>query len=221
MIVATAVGLAASPAAARPNDNAEIKAAERAAAAEAKAIEDQAMADARYAFEQRDYSGALEQLLPLAENGNPDAQNLVGSLYRTGVLGIADYDQAAQWFEAAVAQHHPDALYNLGLMYFQRELALRNGKATRYAYRHAAFSNFHEAASRGHADAQLYVGHMYAEGIGVDRDQIEAYKWYQLAAWQRNSLATSARDMLSGKLSSEQIHMAKQSARAFTVAVSD
>lgn len=211
------LGLSALPASARQDDMAAERAAERAMAAEARAAEEKALADARSAFEDRDYASALDQLLPLAENGNPDAQNLVGSLYRTGALGLADYDQAALWFEAAVAQHHPEALFNLGLMYFQHELDLRNGRNTRYAFSEAAFVRFHEAAELGHADAQLYVGHMYAEGMGVDRDPIEAYKWYQLSAWQRNSLATSARDRLSGKLTSDQIHQAKESARAFSV----
>ena len=216
LLFTAVIGFGAWPALARQDDMAAARAAERAAATEAKAAQEKALADARAAFEQRDYASALDQLLPLAETGNPDAQNRVGALYRTGVLGIADYDQAAMWFEAAVAQHHPEALFNLGLMYFQHELRLRDGRKTRYAFSEAAFAHFHAAAELGHADAQLYVGHMYAEGLGVDRDPIEAYKWYQLSAWQRNSLATSARDRLSGKLSSDQIHQAKESARAFT-----
>jgi len=218
LVVTTVIGTATVPAMARQDDDVEAKAAAQAAAAEAAAVIAEDLADARTAFGNRDYAGALELLLPLAENGNADAQTLVGFMYRTGLLGMADYDQAALWFEAAVEKQHPDALFNLGLMYFQHELEPTNGRLTRYAFSAAAFERFIDAATLGHADAQLYVGHMYAEGLGVDRDPIEAYKWYQLAAWQRNSLATSERDRLSGKLSPDELHQAKESARAFQVA---
>ncbi len=218
LLVATVIGAATAPAMARQDDDMAAKAAEQAAAAEAAAAVAQALANAQLAFGDRDYAGARELLLPLAENGNADAQTLIGFMYRTGLLGMIDYDQAALWFEAAVEQRHPSALFNLGLMYFQHELEPRDGRLTRYAFSDAAFARFHDAAILGHADAQLYVGHMYAEGMGVDRDPIEAYKWYQLSAWQRNSLATSARDALSGKLSSDQLHQAKESAKSFQVA---
>lgn len=218
VLLALAIGVAAAPAAARQDDSDEAEAAALAAAAEAEAALAEALANAHKAFGDRDYAGALELFLPLAEDGNAEAQTQLGLMYRTGLLGMADYDQAAMWFEAAVAQHHPDALFNLGLMYFQHELEPISGPVTRYALSEAAFVRFHEAARLGHADAQLYLGHMFAEGMGVDRDPIEAYKWYQLAAWQRNSLATSARDRLSGKLSSDELNQAKASARAFQTA---
>ena len=104
-------------------------------------------------------------------------------------------------------------------MYFQHELRPPDGSTTRYAFSDAAFERFRAAAELGHADAQLYLGHMYAEGLSVMRDPIEAYKWYELAAWQRNSLATSARDRLSRKLSSDQLDQAKASAHAFQVSL--
>lgn len=217
LTVAMVISTASGPAQARQDSEVEAKAAELAAAAEAEAVEAAALANANEAFSNRDYAGALELFLPLAEAGNADAQTQLGLMYRTGLLGMPDYDQAALWLEAAVAQHHPEALFHLGLMYFQHELEPTSGRVTRYALSEAAFIRFHEAASLGHADAQLYLGHMFAEGMGVDRDPIEAYKWYQLSAWQRNSLATSARDQLSGKLSVDQLNQAKESARAFTV----
>ena len=39
-------------------------------------------------------------------------------------------------------------------------------------------------AEQGHADAQLNLGLMYAEGEGVPQDYVEAAKWYRRAAEQ-------------------------------------
>ena len=213
--VAALIAGAASAASARPGDEADEIAAARAAAEAAEAAATESLNNARAAFDERDYANALELLLPLAESGNAEAQNLIGFMYRTGLLGMPDHDEAALWFEAAIEQGHADAFFNLGLMYFQHELLPPDGSATRYAFSDAAFSKFRQAAERGHSEAQLYLGHMYSEGLGVVRDPIEAYKWYQLSAWQRNSLASSARDRLSGKLSPDQLDQAKASALSF------
>lgn len=213
-VAALIVGAAAS-ASARPGDEADKIAAARAAEAEAEAAATKAIDNARAAFDERDYANALELLLPLAEDGNAEAQTLIGVMYRTGLLGMPDHDEAALWFESAAQQGHADAYFNLGLMYFQHELLPPDGSATRYAFSDAAFGSFRQAAELGHAEAQLYLGHMYAEGLSVARDPIEAYKWYQLSAWQRNSLASSARDLLSSKLSPDQLDEAKASAHAF------
>lgn len=219
LIVTVSIAIGGSSAMARPGDEADEIEAANAAAAEAEIAAAKGLNNARAAFDDRDYARALDLLLPLAEDGNADAQTLIGSMYRTGLLGMPDYDEAALWFEAAIEQQHPDALFNLGLMYFQHELLPPDGSATRYAFSEAAFTRFRQSAELGHSKAQLYLGHMYAEGLGVERDPIEAYKWYQLSAWQRNSLASSARDRLSGKLSSDQLDEAKASAQAFRVSM--
>ena len=39
-------------------------------------------------------------------------------------------------------------------------------------------------ATRGDASAQYRLGEMYAYGLGVDKDEAEAVKWYRLAAEQ-------------------------------------
>ena len=37
---------------------------------------------------------------------------------------------------------------------------------------------------QGHAEAKLYLGHMYLHGNGVDKDESEALKWFGKAAEQ-------------------------------------
>jgi TPR repeat protein len=47
-----------------------------------------------------------------------------------------------------------------------------------------ALKEFRDAAERGNADAQFYVGLMSAEGEGTPRSYEEAVKWYEKAAAQ-------------------------------------
>lgn len=45
------------------------------------------------------------------------------------------------------------------------------------------------AADKGHADAQLNMGVMYFEGLGVSKDPQESVKWYVKAAEQGEAMA--------------------------------
>lgn len=47
-----------------------------------------------------------------------------------------------------------------------------------------AFHQFAKAAKRGHATAQISLGWMYAQGLGVHRDDRKALYWYRRAADQ-------------------------------------
>ena len=48
----------------------------------------------------------------------------------------------------------------------------------------AAVKWFRKAAEQGGADAQFFLGVMYAKGEGVLEDDAEAVKWYRKAAEQ-------------------------------------
>lgn len=174
-----------------------------------------ALAPARAAFEDRDYAHALELALPLAEAGDARAQTLIGIMERSGLLGIVDAPEAVRWFGLAAGKGDPAAQFNLGLMYYEREAAPPEGVRTREDLYAAAAGKFRAAAEQGHAEAQLYLGYMVAEGLGVDRDPVEGYKWYQLAAWQRDDLAAAALDALGATLSAAQLENARAEASRF------
>lgn len=50
-----------------------------------------------------------------------------------------------------------------------------------------AFHEFLAAAKKGHADSQYNMGIMYEQGIGVRKDDAEAFAWYSKSAEQGNS----------------------------------
>jgi hypothetical protein len=53
------------------------------------------------------------------------------------------------------------------------------------------YSSCIEQASAGDHKAQTGLGFMYAKGRGLDKDPVEALKWYRLAAEQGNAFAQS------------------------------
>ncbi|GAB5405874.1 MAG: hypothetical protein Aurels2KO_41050 [Aureliella sp.] len=52
-----------------------------------------------------------------------------------------------------------------------------------------AFKKFQTAAKQGHADSQFNLGLMYEQGIGVERNEMQAVAWYGQSATQGNSAA--------------------------------
>ena len=52
-----------------------------------------------------------------------------------------------------------------------------------------AYRELKAGADRGNAEAEFYLGVMYARGIGVEQDISEAMRLYQLSAAQGNAQA--------------------------------
>ena len=83
-----------------------------------------------------EYEKAIQELQPLADQGSPTAEYLLGEIYFGGHGG--DLQQALKWMTAS--------------------------------------------AEQGYAQAQARLGMIYATGRGVPVNNIEAYRWFSLAA---------------------------------------
>lgn len=68
------------------------------------------------------------------------------------------------------------------------------------------------AAMQGNADAQYGLGLVYAEGRGVDQDDIEAYAWLSVAIMQGAPEAEDLREVVMQNLTPEQTHQAAERA---------
>lgn len=64
---------------------------------------------------------------------------------------------------------------------------------------------FELAARGGHNQAQHYLGLMYYKGLGVTKDNIEAYKWFDLAASNGDKVGVVLKITLKDLLSAEEI----------------
>jgi TPR repeat protein len=92
--------------------------------------------EARQFMQAGAYDKAIQELQPLADQGSPTAEYLLGEIYFGGHGG--DLQQALKWMTAS--------------------------------------------AEQGYAQAQARLGMIYATGRGVPVNNIEAYRWFSLAA---------------------------------------
>jgi TPR repeat protein len=131
------------------------------------------------AAQRGDYTTALREWRPLAEQGNADAQYNLGVMYRDGLGVTQDYVEAVKWFRKPA--EHVLAEHNLGVLYERGQGVAQNHVEALKWYR--------KAAERGLAEAQYNVGFMYRNGYGVLQDDAEAVRWYEKAAEQGVPLA--------------------------------
>ncbi len=76
----------------------------------------------------------------------------------------------------------------------------------------------HVSTRQGDARAQLAIGLVYAEGLGVPQDYVQAHLWCNLSSnGAVSGLAEGgeARDRVAQKMTSEEISEAKRLAREF------
>jgi TPR repeat protein len=99
------------------------------------------------AFYKGDYATALNELLPLAKQGTPEAQFKLGFMYSHGQGVPQDYQEAVKWYRLAADQGDSDAKNNLGLMY-------SDGRGVPQDY-NEAIKWYRLAADRGDPDAQF------------------------------------------------------------------
>lgn len=71
------------------------------------------------AYDRADYRSALAVWLPAAEQGEAEAQVLVGEIYERGAGGESNYAAAADWYRRAAEQGNTRAQFNLGSLYEQ------------------------------------------------------------------------------------------------------
>jgi TPR repeat protein len=142
--------------------------------------------DARNAIKRRDYEAALSILRPLADEGNPRAQNVLGFMYSKGQGVQHDEGEAVRWFRHAAEKGLAAAQFNLGLH-------LEEGRGISQDYKGAAkWYRLAAEQTPGHLSAQIHLGALYETGKGVPVDYAEAAKWYTRAA-ERDSPTAQTR----------------------------
>jgi TPR repeat protein len=163
------------------------------------------------AFQRGDYETALSELLPLAKQGDPKSQHILGQMYADGLGVDQDYAAALKWNKLSAEQDYAPDMADLGDLYYYgngvhedqavalkwyKKGAERGDPAAEYAYGllfhdgsaglkqdfGTAISWFLRAAAQGDAAAINMVGYMHDSGEGMPEDPKEAYRWYRKAA---------------------------------------
>src|SRR5262249_37619171 len=179
-----------------------------------------------------------------AEQGNADAQYLLGDAYFNRKGTIRNDIEALRWWRQAAAQEHPVAQNDLGTAHGvgrgEQEpqdaeaavwfhLAARAGLALAqanlgvlYELGQGVLQDFEEAArwyrraaEQGNATAQSRLGFLYEHGRGLPEDLVRAYFWYHLVAAQGDATAIDQRQVLATRMTPAQLDEARQLAQTF------
>ncbi len=134
--------------------------------------------EADKAYETKNYDVVFNELKPLAEQGNAEAQYKLGVLFDAGQGVKRDLKQAIFWYQRAATQGYAQSQYNLGGIY-----ARGNGVAQDYIQ---ALSWYRKSAAQGYASAYVGLGYMYNTGQGVPQNDKQAVAWYRRAAEHGN-----------------------------------
>ncbi len=178
----------------------------------AHALFSQTYEEGRQAYVNGEYKRAYAILKPLAEQGDAEAQKMLGILYDYGHGIRADADEAMRWYLLAANQGHPAVQYQVGAKYFHGDGVNKDIEAAARWWELAASGGqvdaqfnlgilyfrgthmpkddekarrlFEQAAAQGHGQAQYSLAVMYAFGRGVKKNYATALIWFERAAAQ-------------------------------------
>ncbi len=180
--------------------------------------------DGLRAYNAADYDTALRILHPIATEGHPEAQVIIGYMYANGEGVRPDDEHAVSWFRKAAEQGNADGQTNLGFMYATgRGVTMDPGQAMEW-YLYAAeqghagaqqnlaaflggsratwnspqggFDIMRSRAEKGDRDAMRVLGESYLTGTGVRQDTEIGLEWIKKAA----SVGSAAAQFRLGKL---------------------
>lgn len=69
------------------------------------------------AYEAGEYVQARAKLTPVAQQGDPRAQYLLGYMHEKGQGGERNFEAAARWYQQAAEAGHPQSQYRLAVGY--------------------------------------------------------------------------------------------------------
>lgn len=119
-----------------------------------------------------DHSKPIDVLLKQAEQGDAMAQHEYAARLIAGEGIKKDFASGVMWLRKSAQQGYLDAQYDLGILLSRSDDPDYNG----------ALQWLLKAAGKGHARAAYAIGQIYADGLGVDKDEQEAVRWYRQAA---------------------------------------
>ena len=146
--------------------------------------------------------------MPFAEDGNPDAQAILGEMYFEGNGLNKDLVKALEWYKKAAIQGDSSSMSALLLMDEQKDyttlledfspLAEQGNKHAQlivadFFYSHKKDNNtaltwFRKSAEQGQPEAQFRLGLMIENGQGILKNDEEAADWYLKSALESEKL---------------------------------
>ncbi len=125
------------------------------------------------AYNRGDYLTAFRLLNTPAVSTIHQAQFILGLMFENGQGVPQSYSEAWGWYGRAVIGEDAVALFKVGFMHYMGLYVAEDPVLAKPLFR--------QAAEKGHAEAQYYLGLLYENGKGVTKNLVEAHKWYNLA----------------------------------------
>ena len=119
-------------------------------------------------------SNLFDSQIKLAKLGDAEAQFNIGEMYEIGFGVKQDEKEARYWISKSANQNYETAGFKL--LYWDVERDGLKGKNT------AKVKELNKLAEHGNAQAQYYLGKMYAHGVGIDKNLDVAIDWLNKAA---------------------------------------
>ena len=116
----------------------------------------------------------FDSQMKLAKQGNAEAQFKVGEMYEAGHGVDKDKSEARYWITRSANQNYEAASFKL--LYWDMEKKGLNGENK------IKVKELSEKAKQGNAQAQYYLGKMYANGVGIKKNPDVAIDWLSKAA---------------------------------------
>jgi hypothetical protein len=143
------------------------------------------------AYEAGKHAEALQILTPLANQGDPEAQRVIGEMYYTGKGVRKDAATGYNWIKRAADAGEKIAQYNLGYI-------AENGGIEALP-KDAAIAWYTKSAMQGYVPAQVRLGDLYAAG----NNRSLAFQWYERAGFAGNQYAEQQAKRIGAELSNE------------------
>ncbi len=190
----------------------------------------------------RDSKKAFSLWKRIADLGNDDAEETVGFFYLDGEGTVRDTKLAEDYFLRSAKQGNPKAMSDLSLYYWlgyigccpdrqkslywttkladfgdvaaAMELVRIYGSGDSVAKdEKTALAWALKAAKQDSVEAYLFLGNAMELGLGAAKNPVEAYKWFNLATFHRESAraaeAQRRRDVIAAGLTPDQIKQAQ------------
>jgi len=116
----------------------------------------------------------FETQMELAKLGDAEAQFNIGEMYEIGFNVNQDKHEARYWISRAANQKYERAVFKLLYMNMERD-GLKGENKNKV-------KELNTLAKQGNAQAQYYLGKMYAHGVGVDKNIDIAVSWLSKSA---------------------------------------
>jgi hypothetical protein len=114
------------------------------------------------------------------------------------------YSDAAALYQKIKIGPNGIALGRLAWMHYNG-----NGVPQNYA---TAYKLYPKAAALGDPESQAVLGYFYGNGIGFEKDILQAYVWSSVSAAQGNQTGSSNRDLFEQQMTPEQVTLGQEAA---------